>query len=147
MNMRTTGGEKLDGWLQAELRKLEQGSGEVMTLANGKPNRIQRVDSSGVLISTEASEAKGSGPQLQCKRGCSTSLGGTCDPRAVSRTATYFRPTVSTSSGHQQYTLRTRLPGVEVVSSRPIELRFERASASRRGQGAVRPGPRTTGGR
>lgn len=89
--------EHLDPWLEAELRRIEQTDGKVTTLANGKLNRIERVDGRGVLVSTQASDEKGSGPQLVA-RGCSTLRGATFGRQARSPTGIYLRPTDSTSN-------------------------------------------------
>ena len=57
-------GSELRGELRLLLEELGRVSPVITTIAKGNPNRIVAVDGQGVWISTEASDTKGSGPQL-----------------------------------------------------------------------------------
>src|SRR5688500_18652702 len=56
--------QRLDTGLERQLRNLRDDRGEVTTRSNGKVNRIDRVEPAGVWVSTDASDANRSGPQL-----------------------------------------------------------------------------------
>ena len=55
---------ELRGELRRMLEELQRRSPVITTISNGNPNRIVAVDGQGVWISTDASDSKGSGPQL-----------------------------------------------------------------------------------
>ncbi|MDP9404461.1 MAG: hypothetical protein M3P85_14320 [Actinomycetota bacterium] len=116
--------EQLDGWLEAELRELEQAEGQVVTLASGKPNRIERVDGSGVLVSTGASEAKGSGPQLVPALMLNIAWRHLRSTGSLTYRHLLSPDGLNVKRSSAVCALLARLPGVEVVSSRPIELRY-----------------------
>lgn len=115
--------EKLDELLEAELRKLEQAVGQVVTLSNGKPNRIERVDSSGVLMSTEASEAKGSGAQLVPAWMLNVAWRHLRSTGSLTNRYLLSSDGLNVKRSSAVCALLARMPGVEVVSSRPIALR------------------------
>lgn len=116
--------EQLDGWLEAELRKLEQAVGSVVTLANGKRNRIERVDGAGVLMSTEASDAKGSGAQLVPAWMINVAWRHLRASGSLTNRYLLSSDGLNVKRSSAVCALLARLPGVEVVSSRPIELRY-----------------------
>lgn len=123
--------EHLDPWLEAELRQLEQTAGQVTTLSNGKANRIERVDRSGVLISTEASDAKSSGPQLVPAWMLNVAWRHLRSAGTLSNRYLLASDGLNVKRSSAVCALVARLPGVEVASSRPIELRYRPGSPGR----------------
>jgi hypothetical protein len=96
----------------------------IATLANGKPNRIVGVTYDGVLVETEASKAKGTGPQLVdawMLESAWTHLrrhGSLTNAYLVSSSGLNVKRSAAVCA------ILAKLPGVQVASSRPIELRF-----------------------
>jgi HKD family nuclease len=106
--------------LLAALRKLQ---GETIeTLADGRPNRIVEVDQSGVLVETEGSRRKRSGPQR-------------VEPWMLNDAWEHLRERGELTNRELLDGLRVmrssavcamlaRVPGVQVASRRPIVLRL-----------------------
>jgi hypothetical protein len=99
----------------------------VPTVADGKPNRIHRVGSDGVWISTEASERKGTGARLVPAWMLNAAW------RHLQTTGSLTNRYLRASAGlnvkrsSAVCALLARLPGVAVRSTRPIELALEPA--------------------
>ena len=120
--------ESLDPWLVGELTKLEQGEGVVFTLSNSKPNRIERVDADGVLLSTGASDAKGSGPQLVDAWMLNAAWRHLRTTGRLTNRYLLSSDGLNVKRSSAVCALLARLPGVEVISTRPIELRYHTGS-------------------
>lgn len=98
----------------------------IATVANGKPNWIVDVTRDGVLVETEASKAKGSGPQLVPAWMLETAwshlkrYGSLTNAHLVSSSGLNVKRSAAVCA------LLARLPAVSVQSTRPVELRHGR---------------------
>ena len=118
--------------LRAELRRmleeLQHRSPVITTISNGNPNRIVAVDGQGAWISTDASDSKGSGPQLVP----AWMLHAAWDHLRASGSLTnryLLAPEgLNVKRSSAVCALLARLPDVKVVSTRPIELRYQPAN-------------------
>jgi len=116
-----------DDLLEA-IKQVKRDTPVIPTLANGKPNRIDRVSPEGVWITTESSKAKGSGSQLVPAWMLNTAwahlqaTGGLTNRYALASDGLNIKRSSAVCA------LLAKLPGVAVVSSRPIELRTTAAS-------------------
>lgn len=119
--------ERLDDWLESEIRDLMQKSGSVVTLSNGRPNTIVAVSSAGVTIATDASEAKGTGPQLVPAWMLNVAWRHLCATGSLSNRYLLASDGLNVKRSSAVCALLARLPGVVVASSRPIELRLATA--------------------
>lgn len=107
------------------LTDLRERTPVITTVANGKPNRIVSVDPEGVRIETDASIKKGSGPQLVPAWMVDVALDHLRSTGSLAATYLLATDGLNVKRSSAVWALLARLPGVQVVSSRPIELRYQ----------------------
>lgn len=121
-----SGSEPLDPDLLERLRASLRSSRAIATLSNGRPNWVTGIDRSGVHVETEASRKKGAGPQLV--EAWMLNVAWRHLQATGSLTNKYLLATdgLNVKRSSAVCALLATLPGVDVASSRPIELRFGR---------------------
>ena len=116
---------KLSGELLVLLERHVPVGTTVMTLADGRPNWIVSITDDGVTIETEASKEKGHGP----RRVEAWMLQAAWDhlSREGPLTNKYLLSTagLNVKRSSAVCAILAHLPGVEVASSKPIELRYQ----------------------
>lgn len=116
----------LDERLEAVFRALMERTTTITTLAHGRPNRLVDVSSDGVVVSTVASDSKGTGPQLVPAWMLNVAW------RHLRATGSLTNRYLLSSEGlgvrrsSAVCALLAQVPGVTIASSRPVELRYER---------------------
>lgn len=116
--------EVLEEWLEHELRGLFGRTQRIVTLSNGKVNQLERIEPAGVWISTSATQAKGSGPQLVPAWMLNTAWRHLRSTGALSNRYLLAAEGLNVKRSSAVCALLAHLPGVHVASSRPIELRY-----------------------
>ena len=111
------------------LREVMDDDPIVLTLSNGKSNRVAAVEPEGVLISTTRSDAMDRPPQLvpawMIERAWShLTTHGELDNRYL-----LSSDGLNVKRSSAVCALLARLPGVSVTSSRPIRLAYRRPSS------------------
>ena len=98
----------------------------ILTLGKGKPNRIVDISRDGVLVETEASVGKASGPQLVP----AWMVIAGWEHLAVRRTLTqaHLLKVLNVKRSAFVCALLAQMPGIEVQSTRPVVLRRVGAS-------------------
>ena len=120
----STVGSELRGYLRRLLEEVQRNSPVITTIANGNPNRIVGVDGQGVWISTDASDRKGSGPQLVPAWMLHTAWEHLRATGSLTNRYLLAPEGLNVKRSSAVCALLARLPGVEVVATRPIELRY-----------------------
>jgi HD domain len=115
---------KLSRELMVMLERHVPAGATVTTLADGRPNWIVEIKDDGVSIETEASKEKGRGPRLVEAWMLQTAWDHLS--REGSLTNKYLLSTagLNVKRSSAVCAILAHLPGVEVVSSKPIELRY-----------------------
>ena len=116
--------ERLDDGLEQELRALQSRVGSVATVARGELNRIDEVSSEGVTISTDASDSRGSGPQLVPAWMLNVAWRHLCETGSLTNRHLVSSDGLNVKRSSAVCALLAQLPGVTVGSTQPIELRY-----------------------
>lgn len=120
--------ESLDSTLERLLQELHSRSSSVATVANAKVNRIERVESSGVWISTDASDARGAGAQLVPAWMLNAAWRHLRATGAISHRYLLAADGLNVKRSSAVCALLSNLEAVEITSRRPIELRYVKAA-------------------
>jgi hypothetical protein len=109
--------------LLGELQGVAAEASTITTLSNGKPNWIDSVTKEGVWLETEASRAKGTGPQLVPAWMLNTAWHHLRTHGALENQFLLSSEGLNVKRSSAVCALLARLPWVEVTSTRPIVLR------------------------
>jgi hypothetical protein len=117
--------EHLDAFLLEQFRRLQETHGEVRTLSNGNLNEINAVDYEGVWITTKASSDKGTGAQLVPAWMLNIAWRHLQDNGSLTNAHLLSSGGLNVKRSSAVCALLSQLPGVRIVSTRPIRLVFE----------------------
>lgn len=106
------------------LARLQQRSPAITTVAEGRPNWITGVKPTGVWIETEASRAKGTGPQLVPAWMINVAWDHLRSQGSLEQRFLLATDGLNVKRSAAVMALLARLPGVTVASSRPSRLSY-----------------------
>jgi hypothetical protein len=116
--------EPLRGHLADVLEGQRRRDPNIATIANGKVNRIERVGSEGVWITTDESKRKGVGPQLVPAWMLNVAWSHLRATGTLTNRYLLASDGLNVKRSSAVCALLACVPGVEVASKRPIALHF-----------------------
>lgn len=116
--------QPLSAELLALLSQHAPAGSTIATISSGKPNWVQGIDESGVWIETEASKAKGSGPQLVAAWMIQVAWDHLRQQGTLDNAYLLSTSGLNVKRSSAVCALLAKLPGVRVVSARPIRLAY-----------------------
>lgn len=113
--------QALDADLADAMLQLWRAGEPILTIADGRPNRIEGVDSSGVRLSTEASDSKGTGPQLVPAWMLNEAWAHLRNAGNLTNRYALAADGLNIKRSSAVCALLARVPGVRIASSRPVD--------------------------
>lgn len=110
--------------LEQMLTELQQRTPIITTVAEGRPNWITDVGATGVWVETEASRAKGTGPQLVPAWMINVAWDHLRSHGSLEQRFLLAADGLNVKRSAAVMALLARLPGVTVTSSRPSRLSY-----------------------
>lgn len=122
--------EQLSVELLTALHAALDGVDVITTLADGRPNWVGLIEPAGVWLETEQSRKKDSGPQLVPATMINAGWNYLRSSGSLTNRHLLSASGLNVKRSSAVCVLLSRLPDVDVVSSRPIELRYRSAGGS-----------------